>query len=291
MHKFYLVVLALICLVISGCMDYGMPASPPGGTVINYYTNGTNLSFYVKNNTNGGYTIYGIWGYFDNINVTNLNVQNLNVANFSGGNGTPVYITNVTWDDGIFNMTWSNGQSFISPNLTGPQGPQGATGGQGPQGPPGPQGIPGINGTNGVNGTGTNITADNIYLYFNGSTITLNQTKLNETIVNISKIISYILTVPIVVSGGVGIVDTSPLLNFQITQIIITPVTNTNKYRFLATETPITTNIIDRDLITHTGEWNIMKQYSINSAVELTIYNATNDETFNGTIKYIDNGG
>ena len=47
--------------------------------------------------------------------------------------------------DGTLTFQYTNGNTFTTPNLTGPQGPQGATGAQGPAGPQGLQGPPGAN--------------------------------------------------------------------------------------------------------------------------------------------------
>lgn len=46
-------------------------------------------------------------------------------------------------EDGTFVFLYSDGTTYTSPDLTGPQGPEG---------PEGPQGIPGNDGTNGTNG-------------------------------------------------------------------------------------------------------------------------------------------
>jgi hypothetical protein len=45
--------------------------------------------------------------------------------------------------DGTFTVNLSNGESYTTDNLTGPQGPQGIQGEEGPQGPPGEPGLPG----------------------------------------------------------------------------------------------------------------------------------------------------
>lgn len=110
--------------------------------------NGTNC-IAVANGTNG---VDGINGSQGPPGVDGLNGTN-------GINGTSV--VNVTYlANGSMNVTLSNGVSFISPNLTGPQGAQGIqgiqgeTGATGGQGPAGQAGTNGTNGTNGVNGTG-----------------------------------------------------------------------------------------------------------------------------------------
>jgi len=124
-------------------------------------TNGLNGS---KGDTGnqGGQGIQGLQGLQGNAGANGLNglngtngINGLNGTNGQNGvngiNGTSINITSVTWSSGNFTMLWSNGFSFISPNLTGSKGDTGS------QGIQGLQGIAGINGTNGVNGlNGTN---------------------------------------------------------------------------------------------------------------------------------------
>ncbi|MCF8269802.1 MAG: DUF1566 domain-containing protein [Crocinitomicaceae bacterium] len=83
-----------------------------------------------------------------------------NGTNGLDGNGIASTTDN---GDGTFTLTFDDGSTFITSNLTGPQGAagaQGATGSQGatgPQGPAGPQGIQGLTGATGPSGaSGTN---------------------------------------------------------------------------------------------------------------------------------------
>jgi hypothetical protein len=123
----------------------------------------------------------------------------------------------------------------------------------------------------------------------NGSqtNLTLNETYLNTTINNISKVKKLEYSFIITTSGGSG-TYTTPELDFMITQIIVTPTTLTNNYRFSLTE--IDGSIIDRDRTPHVGVWNIEKSYVLMNNVTANITNAVIDETFNITIKYIKNG-
>jgi hypothetical protein len=69
------------------------------------------------------------------------------------GNGMTAVADN---GNGTLTFTYANGQTYITPTLSGiqgPIGPAGPAGPQGPQGVPGPQGIAGTNGANGTNGT------------------------------------------------------------------------------------------------------------------------------------------
>ena len=51
--------------------------------------------------------------------------------------------------EGTFTFYFTDGSTYTTPNLTGPQGPLGPQGDVGPQGPEGPQGIPGPEGAQG----------------------------------------------------------------------------------------------------------------------------------------------
>ena len=88
--------------------------------------------------------------------------------------------------DGTFTINYTDGSSFTTADLTGPQGaqgiqgeqgpigPTGATGPQGVQGPPGNDGVDGLNGTDGADGqdgVGIASTVDN-----NDGTFTINYT-------------------------------------------------------------------------------------------------------------------
>ena len=59
--------------------------------------------------------------------------------------------------NGTLTFQYTNGNTFTTPNLTGPQGLQGAIGQQGPAGPIGPQGIQGLPGAAYSPGVGINI--------------------------------------------------------------------------------------------------------------------------------------
>ncbi|MFO7701769.1 MAG: DUF1566 domain-containing protein [Psychroflexus maritimus] len=86
----------------------------------------------------------------------------------AGENGEDgVGITSTTDNnDGTFTLNFSDGSSFTTADLTGPQGATGATGPQGPIGAPGNDGIDGQDGEDGV---GITSTTDN-----NDGTFTLN---------------------------------------------------------------------------------------------------------------------
>ena len=72
----------------------------------------------------------------------------------NAGNGMTAVADN---GNGTLTFTYANGQTYITPALSGvqgavgPAGPPGTSGSAGPQGAPGPQGQAGINGTNGLN--------------------------------------------------------------------------------------------------------------------------------------------
>ncbi len=72
----------------------------------------------------------------------------------NAGNGMTAVADN---GNGTLTFTYANGQTYITPALSGiqgavgPAGPPGTSGSAGPQGAPGPQGQAGVNGTNGLN--------------------------------------------------------------------------------------------------------------------------------------------
>ncbi len=87
----------------------------------------------------------------------------------NGNDGVGVTST-VDNGDGTFTINYSDGSTFTTSNLTGPQGPKGDTGADGkngsngapgPKGDPGKDGVNGSNGTDGVDGVGITNTIDN----------------------------------------------------------------------------------------------------------------------------------
>jgi hypothetical protein len=69
----------------------------------------------------------------------------------AGANGVGI-ISTINNGNGTYTFNYSDGTSYTTGNLTGPQGPIGLTGLQGPSGEAGPQGPQGPTGTNGSNG-------------------------------------------------------------------------------------------------------------------------------------------
>ncbi|TKS55409.1 hypothetical protein FCN74_11965, partial [Mesohalobacter halotolerans] len=72
-------------------------------------------------------------------------------------------------NDGTFTLNFSDGSTFTTSDLTGPQGATGPTGPTGPQGPIGIPGNDGVDGQDGEDGVGITSTTDN-----NDGTFTLN---------------------------------------------------------------------------------------------------------------------
>jgi len=124
------------------------------------------------------------------------------------------------------------------------------------------------------------------YLYNDTTTIYLNETVLNQTIVSIAEVKTYEENVTITTSGGSG-TNISSLIDFQITRITVYP-TSANNYRFEATETT-SGDIIDKDIMIHTTIWDIAKAYAINDSVTLNITSSTPDDTFTIKLTYLDN--
>lgn len=94
------------------------------------------------------------------------------------GNGMTAVADN---GNGTLTFTYANGQTYITPTLSGIQGPIGPAGPQGAPGPPGSPGIAGINGTAVLNGITNPIstTGANGDFYINTATNTLFGPKAN----------------------------------------------------------------------------------------------------------------
>jgi hypothetical protein len=120
---------------------------------------------------------------------------------------------------------------------------------------------------------------DSLYFYFN-------ETKLNQTINNISKINKYINTIYCNVQSGICQNISIINVSYLITEIKVMPINNNTIYRFEATEDA---NNIDTNRIPHKGVWDIEKNYAINNQVQINI-TSNNDELFTTQIIYIKNG-
>jgi len=129
---------------------------------------------------------------------------------------------------------------------------------------------------------------DGIYLYNDTSTIFLNETKLNSTISDIAEVNTFEENINVGTSGGDGFNISTNLIDFQITQITVTPSSLTHPYRFEAYETT-SGDIIDRNRIAHIGVWNIVKAHAINDTVTVNITNSVPDDTFTIKLTYLDN--
>lgn len=129
------------------------------------------------------------------------------------------------------------------------------------------------------------------YLYTeNDQELRFNETKLNQTINELSDIQAYSVNTTVSVSSGEGTNLSITFFNYLITQIIVSPPSSTDTYRFEAREDSAGGALIDKDRKLHTGAWNIFKRYSINSSqVFLNISTASSDGNYNVEIKYIDN--
>ena len=174
---------------LTGPQGNAGPQGPAGNDGTNG-TNGTNGTDGVGitstvNNGNGTYTFnYSDGSSFTTSNLTGPqgNVGPQGPAGNDGTNGTNgtngtdgVGITStVNNGNGTYTFNYSDGSSFTTSNLTGPQGPQGNTG---PQGPAGNDGTNGTNGTNGTDGVGITSTVNNgngtyTFNYSDGSSFT-----------------------------------------------------------------------------------------------------------------------
>lgn len=125
------------------------------------------------------------------------------------------------------------------------------------------------------------------YLYNDSTTIYLNETLLNNTIISIADIKAYETIQNITVVGGTGI-GVFPKLDYLITQITVIAPTTPTMFRFEAVEGS-DGDYIDRNRRPHLNVWNIYKSHSINDTINVSITSATNDGQYSVRFKYIDN--
>lgn len=157
----------------------------------------------------------------------------------------------------------------------------------------GTNGLNGLNGTNGVNGidgiNGTNgltYTLLQPYLYNTSVNASFNESKLNETIDARTLITALNYTTTILINNTVSV--NIPLLNYQITAFHIHTILTNTTY---AVEYNTTSNqVIDRNRIIHTGNWDIEKRYSINETSTITFMNMNQQDIYNIEIDYIHQG-
>ena len=116
----------------------------------------------------------------------------------------------------------------------------------------------------------------------------VNETELNRTINNISKIrhIQYVDYVN--VTSGSGVLISNQSINYLITNIKVNGLATS--FRSEVTEYPTISNIIDKDRIPHNKNWSIEKNYAINSTIQINITNSNNDGIFQVVIDYLQNG-
>lgn len=121
------------------------------------------------------------------------------------------------------------------------------------------------------------------YLYFNGTYLEYNETKLREE----AEVTMQTEVTVIPISGGSGSATTA-VLGFEIKEIDVS-CTPGMTFRFEASET-ISGAIIDKDRKQHVTDWTIEKNYPIADSVDLDI-TSTNPATGSctTTIKYLNN--
>jgi len=128
------------------------------------------------------------------------------------------------------------------------------------------------------------------YLSWDNTTFWINETYLNRTINNISKIRKLVYNMSCTTVSGLCSNISSINISYAIIEIKVVPTTLTTNYRFEMTEYPYTTNIIDKNRVAHNGIWDIEKNYAINGQVQANITNANNDELFTISTIYLYNG-
>ena len=131
----------------------------------------------------------------------------------------------------------------------------------------------------------TNITVENINVT---GTLTLNGTTIDDwSDVNFTTSDATVLIETTSFSGSLGIIS-AETFHFEIAQIIVDPTPSTGSYRFQMSELN-TGDIIDADLISHNGQFNIFKSFPINSPVVINFSGVSPAKSFNVTIKYFTN--
>lgn len=129
---------------------------------------------------------------------------------------------------------------------------------------------------------------DGSYLYNDSETMYFNESLMNLTVRNLAEVNEYEEVLTCTAISGDCSNTSSVSIDFLITQLTVTPTTNTTKYNFESTRDD--GDIIDKDRVRHTGIWDIYKNYALfNDTVNMNITNSDTDEQFTMRIKYIDN--
>jgi hypothetical protein len=124
------------------------------------------------------------------------------------------------------------------------------------------------------------------YLANDSTSFWVNESALNTTINNISKVRK--MTYTMNCTGPNCNVISGINISYQITEVKVIPTSN-SPYRFSLTEYPNTALIIDKNLQAHIGTWDISKNYVVDGLVQANIING-NAEQYNITITYLQNG-
>lgn len=283
-------------------------------------------SFYVVDLVANNITSPDISILYMQIQDLNASINNISLTpgppgtnGTNGVNGTSVFMASIFNNgDGTYTWYFSDGFNYTTGNLTGPQGIAGINGTSfdvsGPYLYNNGSNVIFFNDTsiyvdidylynytNAINSSLFTLTTDvatinasikqptGPYLAYNNSTFWVNDTYLNGTINTIAKVKSLTYNISCTTIGG-ACTNISGIIDYEIVEIIVTPTTITNKYRFSMTEYPNTAYVIDTDRALHTGVWDIFKTYALNSSIEINITSAFINEVFNVQIKYLHNG-
>lgn len=212
----------------------------------------------------------------------------LNDTNITFGSGTGIIVTeangtfninfDTTWGDARYLQTFTElDPIFVASNASIWAAILNISLTPGPQGP---QGIPGVNGSNAFNITQIILNGAAPWFYNDSTATFFNATLLNSTIQAWQPRAREVNVTLIAPSTA-----TSALLSYEITQLIVTPTTPGNNYHFNATTGAGL--VVDRDRTTHTGVWNIRKTFAINDTLAFSITNASINESFTITARYV----
>jgi hypothetical protein len=240
----------------------------------------TATTFYGNIQGNNG-TIYGV-------TITNGSINNLRVSDSALFNTSLIPEINYTWSLGEPARIWKDFYvgNLYATNISSPILNQYYLASN-PAGYVNSSGLQAYNDTALIQAVNLTIKQPSgQYLAYNTTNFWVNESALNTTINNISKVRK--MTYTMNCTGPNCNVISAINISYQITEVKVVPTSN-SPYKFSLTEYPNTALIIDKNLQAHVGTWDISKNYVIDGQVQANIING-NAEQYNITIVYLQNG-